>query len=311
MLNTTGYYNTATGSQALTANATGYANTAVGDLALASNTMGHDNVALGGALGQNTIGANNTAAGTEALGSNSTGSGNNAIGFRALFANSSGNGNTAVGDDAVPASNGNNNTVIGSTSMTSSIGSNCTSVGAQALSNLSVGDGNIAIGYQAGKSLTGGANNIYIGADAASASETNFTRIGNITGVAVSGVNVLVSSSGQLGVASSSRSYKEKIHDMGSESDVLMSLRPVSFKYKKVYDARQSQQYGLVAEEVAQVAKDLVEYSAGGRPDTVRYHLVNAMLLNEVQKQHKRIAEQAARIEALERRLESQKRCDR
>jgi septal ring factor EnvC (AmiA/AmiB activator) len=72
---------------------------------------------------------------------------------------------------------------------------------------------------------------------------------------------------------------------MGSESDLLMRLRPVAFYYKPELDETRTRQYGLVAEEVAQVAPQLVVFDKDGAPQTVRYHFVNAMLLNEVQKQ--------------------------
>jgi hypothetical protein len=303
--NTHGSNNTAVGLVALNLNSTGHQNTAVGEEALTLNTGGSYNTAVGmQALYRNTT-DNNTAFGCEALNNNTTGTFNTASGGFALDTNSSGNQNTALGYAALFSSNANDNTAVGYDALAGNVaGASNTAVGSTALQH-ATGSSNIGIGQGAGKTLTTGSNNIYIGIDTATATESNVTRIANISGVTVSGVNVLVSSSGQLGVASSSRTYKENIHDMAGESDVLMSLRPVSFKYKKAYDARQSQQYGLVAEEVARVATDLVEYRADGRPDTVRYQLVNAMLLNEVQKQHKRLADQQARIDALEAHLAS------
>jgi hypothetical protein len=121
--------------------------------------------------------------------------------------------------------------------------------------------------------------------------------------VSASGAGVFVNSSGKLGTLVSSRRYKEEIADVAGESDVLMKLRPVAFYYRPEYDETHTRQYGLVAEEVAEVAPQLVTYDDAGVPQTVRYHFVNAMLLNEVQSQRRRLQEQASRIEDLEARL--------
>ena len=146
-------------------------------------------------------------------------------------------------------------------------------------------------------------NNIYIG-NAGVAGESNTIRIGidrnqtaafiaGISGkTSASGVAVFVNSAGQLGTSTSSRRFKHEIADMGAESDLLMKLRPVAFYYKPELDETQTRQYGLVAEEVAQVAPQLVVYDKDGAPQTVRYHFVNAMLLNEVQKQQRLLEEQ-------------------
>ncbi len=110
-----------------------------------------------------------------------------------------------------------------------------------------------------------------------------------------SGIPVYVNSSGQLGTATSSLRFKEDVADMGTASDELMKLRPVTFHYKAAYDDGQRVlQYGLIAEEVAAVDPGLVQYGDDGQPLTVRYHFVNAMLLGEVQKQHADLARQAA-----------------
>jgi hypothetical protein len=123
------------------------------------------------------------------------------------------------------------------------------------------------------------------------------TFLAGINGTGVTGVPVLVSSSGQLGVASSSRYVKEDIRAIAEESDGLMKLRPVAFRYKPQIDPTGLVQYGLIAEEVADVYPDLVAYDRDGRPETVRYHLVNALLLNEVQKQHRTAEAQVRTIE--------------
>jgi len=116
-------------------------------------------------------------------------------------------------------------------------------------------------------------------------------------------VAVFVNSSGQLGTTTSSRRFKDDIADLGAESDLLMKLRPVAFYYKPELDETQTRQYGLVAEEVAQVAPQLVVFDKDGAPQTVRYHFVNAMLLNEVQKQRTIIVSQESKIRDLEARL--------
>jgi len=174
---------------------------------------------------------------------------------------------------------------------------------------------NIGIGSTAGLNLTSGNNNIYIG-NLGTATETGQIKIGNsvahtatfvagisgvTTGVA-DAVPVLIDSAGQLGVASSSQRVKTDIQEMGVGSDALLRLRPVSFRYT-VHADRGPRQYGLIAEEVAEVFPDLVVYDKAGQPETVRYHLLAPMLLNELQKQHRTISELQTRIEQLERLL--------
>ena len=293
--NTTGIHNTASGASALALNTTGSFNTANGAFALQRNTTGSDNTANGvNALQHNTIGANNTANGVSALNSNTSGAANTANGERALFSNTIGGNNTASGQGA----------------LTSNItGSNNTAIGAGALFN-TTGHGNVAVGSAAGFNLTTGSNNIDID-NAGFAGESNTIRIGDsqtrafiagIAGVGVTGASVLVSSSGQLGVAQSSRRFKDAITDMGAASDVLMHLRPVTFYYKSDQNPKgRTLQYGLVAEEVARFAPELVAHSADGRIETVYYRFLAPMLLNEYQKQQRTIEAQGARIEALER----------
>jgi len=256
------------------------------------NNSGSNNTVVGyEALQANLIGGNNTAVGYEALYSN-TGGNNTALGATALVFNVSGDSNTAVGMGALDANNS---------------GSQNTAVGLGALGKVAgASNGNVAIGYHAGNTLTSGAANIYVGADAATASESNTIRVGTATQTATyiagisgqtvaGGVGVIVDASGHLGTTTSSRRYKDDIRDMGDLSDVLMSLRPVTFRYKKELDPEGIPQYGLVAEEVAKVRPDLVVYK-NGQPETVRYQYVNAMLLNEVQRQRRH-------IDALEQRL--------
>jgi hypothetical protein len=195
------------------------------------------------------------------------------------------------------------------------MGNNNSAFGQGALYNAETGSSNIAIGFGAGGGLVSGSGNIYVGAAAVSASESGVIRIGDgvsqtelfvpaVSGSTVaSGVAVYVNSSGQLGTATSSVRYKEEITSMDEESAVLMKLRPVAFYYKPPYDGAHTRQYGLVAEEVAEVAPQLVAYDEDGAPQTVRYHFVNAMLLNEVQKQRRENEEQRTTIRGLEARL--------
>jgi hypothetical protein len=284
--NTTGNGNTASGAQALGSNTTGNGNTASGSFALLNNTTGGSNTASGSfALQGNTTGNGNTASGTEALLSNTTGGSNTASGFLALGSNTTGNGNTASGF--------------------------------QALGNNTTGNNNIAIGNEAAIGVaTGNSNNIHIGS--VGASDDNGTiRIGGnpgaqtrffVTGVSatgVSGVPVLIdTATGQLGVASSSRRYKEDIQDMGDASSGLMRLRPVTFRYQKHFaDGSKPIQYGLIAEEVAEIYPDLVVRGADGQIETVKYQVLDSLLLNEVQRQEAEIRALKERLAQLESKL--------
>jgi len=254
-------------------------------------------------------GGHNTASGDQALGLNTTGDLNTASGSLTLFRNTTGTANTASGYQAL-ANNatGSNNTGLGADALFNSTGSSNSAFGSAALQLLTSGSSNIAIGALAGTNLMTGSSNIYIGADSGASSESNTLRIGTtgtqtatfmagISGVtSASGVAVFVNPSGQLGTTTSSRQFKNQIADMGGESDLLMKLRPVAFYYKPEYDDTRTRQYGLVAEEVAQVAPQLVVFDKDGAPQTVRYHFVNAMLLNEVQKQRQLVEEQKETI---------------
>jgi hypothetical protein len=165
----------------------------------------------------------------------------------------------------------------------------------------------------AGDGLSDGDNNIYIGAPAGAAEESDTIRIGDdqtaayLAGASgatsAGGVPLLVNADGKLGTASSSRRYKQEIADIGEESELLMKLRPVAFYYRPERDRDRVRQYGLIAEEVAEVAPGLVVRSPEGDPDAVRYHLVNALLLNEVQRQRRLLDEQARTIDSLAERL--------
>jgi trimeric autotransporter adhesin len=313
--NTTGFNNTASGYQALINNTAGNNNTASGVSALLLNATGGGNTATGGnALAFNTTGDNNTASGFQALYSNTTSGNNTASGYQALYSNTTGGGNTATGDNALAFNTaGGSNTATGFQALINTTGSNNTAIGRAAGSNLTTGSNNIAIGVNAGLNLATGINNIDIGNTGAGESNTILIgTVGTQTATFIAGINgatsaggvaVFVNGSGQLGTTTSSRRFKEDIREIAEESDGLMRLRPVAFRYKPEIDPTGLAQYGLIAEEVAQVYPDLVVYDRDGKPETVRYHLVNALLLNEVQKQHRTIEEQNETIQKLSARL--------
>ncbi len=314
---TTGTYDTGIGLYALHANTTGSYNTTVGDYSFAKNTTGHNSAAFGyAALYSNTTGIQNEAFGDAALAYNTTGNGNAAFGTGALYKNTTGGsssqtgGNSAFGNFALYTSTtAGGNSAFGYSALTAATtGNNNVAVGDAALAKLTTGSNNIGVGVGAGGNLSGAeSNDIYIG-NSGEAGESNTIRIGyikTVTAAAIagiwgatsaSGIDVLVNASGLLGTQTSSRRFKHQITDMGEESDVLMKLRPVSFYYKPELDQTQTRQYGLVAEEVAQVAPQLVVFDKDGAPQTVRYHFVNAMLLNEVQKQRRLVEEQSSTI---------------
>jgi hypothetical protein len=295
--NTTAGYNTASGADALLFNTTGTENTASGAYALYSNTTGSINTASGFyALYSNTTGNENTASGVNALSGNTTGFSNTASGYQALLSNTTGSDNTASGFASLDSNTtGNENTADGY----SALGSNTT------------GSNDIAIGYYAAGNVSGGnSNNIHIGSQGSSA-DNNLIRIGTsgtqtsffvagVSGVTTgqnNAVPVLIDSNGQLGTVSSSRRFKEDIQDMGDASEGLMRLRPVTFRYKKPFDdGSKPIQYGLIAEEVAEVYPDLVSRSADGQIETVKYQVLDPMLLNEVQRQQKEMQAQQTEI---------------
>ncbi len=283
--------NTAIGGAALFSDTDGSRNTAVGALALFYNTTGEFNTAIGdSALLYNTTGDENTANGYQALFLNTTGGGNTAIGGHALWDNTTGTANTAIGDVAL---------------FLNTTGSSNTAVGAGAL-HLG-GDSNTALGLNAGYDITG-ANNIDIGANVYGVGgESNTIRIGNtditdtfiggISGTTVaSGAAVLVDSSGHLGTVTSSKRFKEEIRPMNKTSEAIFSLEPVTFRYRKEIDPAGTSQFGLIAEEVAKVNPTLVLPDKEGKPYSVRYEAVNAMLLNEFLKEHCKNEEQEAKI---------------
>ena len=260
-----GFNNTAFGAAALFFNTTGDGNTGIGDRALNHNTTGGFNTASGvNALFNNTTGGSNTASGVSALISNTTGNDNTASGGLALRDNITGFGNIAVGRSALLNSTGNKN---------------------------------IGIGYKAGEALTAGHNNIFIGNQGAG-DESQTIRIGTaqaqtfiagIVSAGVDGATVQVDGNGQLGIAPSSARYKQDIVPMGTNSEGVLRLRPVTFAYKE--DARHVKHYGLIAEEVAAVYPELVTRTATGEVQTVKYQELIPMLLNELQRMRQELAE--------------------
>jgi endosialidase-like protein len=260
-------FTTAEGTKALQSLTTGSANTAVGWYSLFSNSAGSFNTAFGAATLFANTGDQNTATGAAALFSNTTGNDNTANGWEALFSNTIGSANTAVGF--------------------------------QALFNNTTGSGNIALGFAAGHNVTTASNVICIGA--AGNDVTNSCYIGNIFGAtSTNGIGVFVNSNGRLGTATSSKRFKEDIKPIDNASEALFALKPVAFRYNKDIDPAGTAQFGLVAEDVEKVNRDLVVRDKEGKPYSVRYDQVNAMLLNEFLKEHKAFVAQQHKVEELE-----------
>jgi hypothetical protein len=245
------------------------ANTATGDQALLNNTTGVSNAATGfQALFSNTIGIHNTATGFHALFSNTIGNLNTANGDRALLSNTTGTDNTAVGDSA--------------------------------LLNNTTGSNNIALGNNVGSAVTTASNVICIGTGVPGANVNSTCFIGNVFGQTITGgAPVFISAAGQLGTITSSLRFKDNIKPMNNASESLFGLKPVTFHYKKEIDSASTAQFGLVAEEVEKVNPDLVVRDKDGKPYSVRYDQVNAMLLNEFLKEHRT-------VEQLKKDFESQ-----
>jgi post-segregation antitoxin (ccd killing protein) len=306
--NTIGDANTATGAGALIRNTTGSANTATGVAALQQNN-GDDNTAIGIiALRDNVTGNANTAAGARALQLNISGSSNTAIGSGALTSNSTGGENTASGAGALHLNdNGRENTASGANALSSNISRvRNTAVGHEGLSQ-STGNKNIGIGFKAGVALTVGNNNIYLGSLGGDSVEYQTMRLGRaqtrtfIAGVAtasVDGAPVMIdTTTGQLGIATSSARFKQDVAPMGTRSEKVLDLRPVTFVYKD--DAHAVMHYGLIAEVVARVYPELVISTSAGEAQTVKYLELIPMLLNELQRQRQTLDRQERELAAL------------
>jgi hypothetical protein len=276
----------------------------VGAYSLQDVSSGSFNTALGQSdLTCTTTGSYNSACGGLALVYNTTGNFNSATGEGALFFNTTGNNNTAEGEGTLL-----NNTT----------GSNNTGDGFSTLTSITTGSNNIALGALAGSAISnGGSNNIDIGNNGKSG-ESNNIRIGtqgtqknvHIAGIfgttVASGVEVMSDNLGHLGTVTSSARFKENIRPMDKASEALLSLQPVSFHYKKELDPDKIPQFGLVAEEVAKVDPDLVVRDTDGKPYTVRYEAVNAMLLNEFLKEHRKVEDLEKTVSELKSALEAQ-----
>ena len=274
-------FTTAEGQNALFSLTTGSANTAVGWSSLFSNAKGSFNTATGaGALlftnGDPTVNvgeaSNNTATGALALFSNTTGGTNTANGVFALFSNITGTGNTANGY--------------------------------RALYSNTTGAGNTAVGSNAGDGVTTGSNNVYIGSGVPGvAGESNTTRIRNVYASVASGRAVYVNSDNKVGTLVSSLRFKDGIKPMDEASEAILALKPVTFCYKKEIEPNGAIMFGLIAEDVEKVDPDLVTRNDKGEPETVRYEAVNAMLLNEFLKEHRKNEEQGATIAELRKAI--------
>jgi hypothetical protein len=309
---TTGGFNTAVGYLSLRSDTAGSFNTAIGAGTLLANT-GDENTATGvGALLSNTTGHENTAHGALALFNNTTGSLNTAAGYQALNRNISGNGHTAIAIGALHNNTtGNQNTAIGGQALFSNtIGNYNTAIGINALFDNISGDNNTAIGYTAGFDITG-SGNVCIGDGVnGGEGENNHTRIRNIGSTPlVGGINVVLAASGGigdqiLGYASSSRRYKEEIKPMEKASETLFALKPVTFRAKGNMTPCRVKHYGLIAEEVAAVDSDLVVYDPEGKPETLRFDSINAMLLNEFLKEHRKVEKLEATVADLAAKLQ-------
>jgi len=327
LLFTTGDSNTATGAGALLSNTSAIDNTANGAFSLFSNTA-TGNTAIGAsALMLNTTGGTlevsvggahlgpNTAVGSHALESNVDSSSNTAVGYNALHSQVTGitgdthlAANTAVGFEALANVNGPSNSLNDA-------------YGYRALFDLTDGHGNVAVGALAGSGLTTGNDNIYLGSlvepPTGVTSESDVIRIGRASATATyiagisnqtasGGVQVFITNDGHLGTNTSSVRFKEEIKPMDKISEVILGLRPVSFRYKKEIDPQRIPQFGLVAEEVEKVNPDLVTRDKEGKVSSVRYEQINAMLLNEFLKEHRKVQELEKEVIALTAQLKEQ-----
>jgi hypothetical protein len=295
-------------------------NTAEGQNALFSLTTGTDNTAVGWhALQGNIFYSFNTAVGSGALELNFFGVSNTAVGAGALSVNSGAVGNTATGAFALSSNDSSDNSAFGDIALYSNTeGFSNSAFGEGALYGNTTGSNNIGIGYLAGQNLTTGEYNIDIGNAFDGVADESFTiRIGTqgtqtktfiagIAGVGVTGSAVLVSSSGQLGVRVSSARFKDEIKPMDKASEAILGLKPVTFRYKKEIDPDRIPQFGLVAEQVEKVNPDLVARDKKGKPYTVRYDAVNAMLLNEFLKEHGKVQELENTVANLTARVREQ-----
>jgi Chaperone of endosialidase len=243
----------------------------------------------------------NTAEGTQALFSNTTGNANTAIGVGALYKNTTGTGNTATGMAAL----GSNTTGFANTA-----------IGVSALLN-ATGDYNVALGNSAGEFLSTGDNNIDIGYNVVGVKgESNTIRIGNtdITATYIGGISgqivvgdaaVFVDSNGKLGTMTASTRFSDDIKPIDKASEAILTLKPVTFRYKQEIDPKGIRQFGLIAEEVEKVNPDLVGRDEKGKVYSVRYDAVNAMLLNEFLKEHGKVEKLETTVARQQKQIET------
>ena len=329
--NVGGIYNMASGNYALYSNTSGISNTASGISALYFNTTGSYNTGTGTNALANSNGNSNTATGAYSLVANNNGSYNVAVGTNALANNYSTPGvaggvsssyNVAVGYQALynntTAQSGGYNTAVGFYSLRNNAGINNSALGSGALKQNTTGVGNTALGTNAGTTLTTGSFNTYVGYNVPGVAPTDnyvtgigvfsqpaggpaynpTTYIAGISNSHITGAAVYVTASGQLGVLASSERYKTAINSLGTTSEKLAQLRPVSFHLKT--EPNGTVQYGLIAEEVDKVYPELVIRDKEGKIQGVRYDELAPMLLNEMQKQQSTIAAQTSEIHVLE-----------
>ena len=242
-----------------------------------------------------------TAEGTNALQNLTTGAGNTGVGWRALFSAGDANFNTGVGVGALLLNTGDSNTAVGTAAL---------------LLN-TTGSGNVCVGQAAGNGITTHNNIIAIGQGVSGVSGffgevDNACYIGNIWQHGVNpnnGYAVLVDADGKLGTAldipRGASSAQFNIKPMANDSESILALKPATFRHKQEFDATGIPAFGLVAEEVAKVNPALVVLDREGKPVTVRYEQVNAMLLNEFLKEHKKVEAQQATIAALKNEVQT------
>lgn len=295
--NQSGNTNSAFGRQALTSNVNGFSNDALGSNALLSNLDGNSNAAFGeNALSNNTSGRCNATFGASALLFDTTGEANAAVGIRALRGNTTGYRNAATGWYALRANTD---------------GHQNSGFGALALFANTTGDRNLALGNEVGSYQTTGSDNIYI-ANQGAAGESGQIKIGavgthaqaTVAGIhgntSPGGIAMLVDANGVLGTTTSSTRFKRDVRDRDDARELLMALRPVAFRYREeIASSSDGEESGLLAEEVAKVAPQLVALDAEGRPYSVRYHVLPALLLAVAQEQQRTIETLQAQLEAM------------
>ena len=313
-------FNTAEGQNALFSLTTGVGNAAVGWYSLFSNTDGSFNTAVGAGtllfnVGDQSSGdgTRNTAIGTAALLFNTTGFGNTATGSQALQNHTTGSGNTAHGDRALYNHiTGEINTATGFNALISQTsGNGNTAIGYRAGGNITTGEANTCLGADTCGNVTTASNVICIGASVDGANASDRCFIGNIYEnvqpiVGTNPDSVTITMSGRLGRGNvSSRRYKHDIKPMDKASEMLYALKPVSFRYNKEYDDSQTLAFGLIAEEVAEVYPDLVGRNEKGEPESVRYQQINAIMLNEFLKAHRKVQELEANAVRQQKQIET------